>query len=83
MKVKVLKGAALALADEGLPDLYFVISDLEDNKIFEVDKQMTDLRPIEIDAFDKLLPVIGTGKIQLWDDDTFSDDPIGDPLSLH
>ncbi|MAP73106.1 MAG: hypothetical protein CMJ55_02450, partial [Planctomycetaceae bacterium] len=34
----------------------------------------------DIDAFDELLPVIGTGKIQLWDDDTFSDDPIGDPV---
>ena len=81
VKVDVLKGAALALADEELPDLYFVISDLEDNEIFEVDEADDGLTANwDIDAFDKLLPVIGTGKIQLWDDDTFSDDPIGEPV---
>lgn len=81
VKVDVLKGAALALANEGLPDLYFIISDLEGNKIFEVDEADDGLTANwDIDAFDKLLPVIGTGKIQLWDDDTFSDDPIGEPV---
>lgn len=81
VKVAVQKGSALALADEELPDLYFVISDLEENEIFEVDEADDGLTASwDIDAFDELLPVIGTGKIQLWDDDTFSDDPIGDPV---
>ena len=81
VEIEVEKGSALALADEALPDLYFIISDLDDKEIFEVNEADDGLKASwDIDAFDELLPVLGTGKIQVWDDDTFSDDPIGEPV---
>ena len=81
VEIEVEKGSALALANEELPDLYFIITDLDDKKLFEVKEADDGLKASwGIDAFDDLLPVLGTGKIQVWDDDTFSDDLIGDPV---
>ena len=81
VEIEVEKGSALALANEELPDLYFIITDLDDKELFEVDEADDGLKASwGIDAFEDLLPVVGTGKIQVWDDDTFSDDPIGDPV---
>ena len=81
VELEVKKGSSLTFADEGLPDLYFVISDLEDEAIFEVDEADDGLAASwDFEAFDELLPVLSTGKIQVWDDDTFSDDPIGEPV---
>ncbi len=81
VEMEVKKGSALALADEELPDLYFVITDLEDKKVFRVDEADDGLiASWDFNAFEKLLPVLGTGKLQVWDDDTFSDDPIGEPV---
>tara|TARA_B100000676_G_scaffold78190_2_gene77885 strand:- start:1641 stop:2996 length:1356 start_codon:yes stop_codon:yes gene_type:complete len=81
VELEVELGAALAFGDEAKPDLYFVISSIDDEELFEVDEADDALKAEwGTDAFDKLLPVLSTGKIQVWDDDTFSDDPIGDPL---
>ncbi len=80
-EIELKKGSALALANEELPDLYFVIRSLDDKKIIEVDEADDSLKANwDLDSFDELLPVLGAGKLQVWDDDTFSDDPIGEPV---
>ena len=81
VELEVEKGSALALGDEALPDLYFVISSIDGDELFEVNEADDGLvASWDLEELDELLPVIGTGKIQVWDDDTFSDDPIGDPV---